>query len=63
VSLTIPPYTNGGKQMRLKGKGAFVAGKKDVRGDLYATVSIRLPESLSPEAKLALEAFAKLVRP
>ncbi len=63
VSLTIPPSTNGGKQMRLKGKGAFVAGKKDTRGDLYATVSIRLPESLSPEAKLALEAFAKLLRP
>jgi molecular chaperone DnaJ len=63
VSLTIPPHTNGGKQMRLKGKGAFVAGKKDVRGDLYATVALRLPESLSAEAKTALEAFAKLIRP
>lgn len=42
VSMTIPPGTNSGKVLRLKGRGAFVGGK---RGDLLAKLMILLPDS------------------
>ena len=42
VSMTIPPGTNSGKVLRLKGRGAFVGGK---RGDLLAKLMIQLPDS------------------
>jgi len=41
VDLTIPPWTNGGRTFRLRGKG-FPA--KSGRGDLLATIQIVLPE-------------------
>jgi DnaJ-class molecular chaperone len=41
VELAIPPGTSGGRTFRLKGKGMTVDGKA---GDLFATVSIALPE-------------------
>ena len=41
VSMTIPPGSNSGKVLRLKGRGAFVGGK---RGDLLAKLMIQLPE-------------------
>jgi DnaJ-class molecular chaperone len=41
VELAIPPGTGGGRTFRLKGKGITVDGKA---GDLFATVSIALPE-------------------
>jgi DnaJ-class molecular chaperone len=41
VELAIPPGTSGGRTFRLKGKGITVDGKA---GDLFATVSIALPE-------------------
>jgi len=41
VELTLPPWTNGGRTFRLKGKG-FPA--KSGRGDLLATIRIVLPE-------------------
>ncbi|HZW15981.1 MAG TPA: J domain-containing protein [Brevundimonas sp.] len=41
VSMTIPPGSNSGKILRLKGRGAFVGGK---RGDLLAKLLILLPE-------------------
>jgi len=73
LSLTIPPGTTSGKKLRLRGKGAIVAGGQKsadpksaggdaARGDLYAVLSIQLPETMSPEAKTALEAFATLIR-
>ena len=41
VSLTIPPYTSGGRVFRLRGKGM---PQKSGAGDLLATVRIVLPE-------------------
>lgn len=46
VELAIPPYTNGGRTFRLKGKG--IAGKDGV-GDLYATVRLVLPRDPDPD--------------
>jgi DnaJ-class molecular chaperone len=46
VELAIPAGTSGGRTFRLKGKGMPVEGKT---GDLFATVSITLPEQGDPE--------------
>ena len=42
VNMTIPPGSNSGKVLRLKGRGAFIGGK---RGDLLAKLMIVLPDS------------------
>jgi DnaJ-class molecular chaperone len=52
VSMTIPPGSNSGKVLRLKGRGAFVGGK---RGDLLAKLMIQLPDG-------ADEALTKLAQ-
>jgi DnaJ-class molecular chaperone len=41
VNMTIPPGSNSGKVLRLKGRGAFVGGK---RGDLLAKLMVMLPD-------------------
>jgi DnaJ-class molecular chaperone len=61
LSLTIPPGTSSGKKLRIKGKGAHVAGAS-TRGDLYANVSVQVPDKLPEKAKQLLEEFAKTLR-
>lgn len=51
VKLNIPPDTDNGKVFRLKGLGMPKLKAKDERGDLYATVQIRLPKDLNQEEK------------
>lgn len=52
LSVTLPPHSNSGKVLRLKGKGA---PKRDGSlGDAYITLKIVLPEKADPE----LSAFA-----
>jgi len=46
VELAIPPYTNGGRTFRIKGKG--LPGKDGV-GDLYATIRLVLPRDPDPD--------------
>lgn len=43
VALTIPPRSNSGQMLRLKGKGAFAADGR--RGDLLARLVIMLPDA------------------
>jgi len=52
VSLTVPKGSNSGKVMRLKGRGAFVGGK---RGDLKVRLVVTLPD----EQDEALVKFAQ----
>lgn len=53
VMLTIPPLTQNGRRFRLNGKGMPVLGRRDRHGDLFARVSVVLPERLSePERAL-----------
>jgi curved DNA-binding protein len=47
VKLTIPPGTANGKQFRLGGLGMPKLRQPDERGNLYATVSVKLPTNLS----------------
>jgi curved DNA-binding protein len=48
ISLTIPPNTQAGKKMRIKGKG--LQGKKET-GDLYAVFKIVMPADSNEEAQ------------
>jgi DnaJ-class molecular chaperone len=58
VTLTIPKGSNGGKVLRLKGKGVR-HGKGERRGDQLVTLDVALPER--PDAELT--AFAQTMRP
>jgi DnaJ-class molecular chaperone len=62
VRLKIPETTQSGQVFRLKGHGMPSVGKPDLRGDLYATVEIQLPRSLTKEQRQQWEALAKLER-
>lgn len=54
ATLTVPPGTDSGARLRLRGKG-FPNPSGGAPGDLYAVVQIRVPRDLSPEdaARLA----------
>ena len=60
LRLKIPPTTQSGQVLRLKGHGMPSAGKPDERGDLYATIEVRLPRSLTAEQRALYEALARL---
>jgi curved DNA-binding protein len=55
VSLKVPPHTQSGQIMRLRGKG--VARKGRPTGDLYVKFLVRVPASSSPELDEAIEAL------
>jgi curved DNA-binding protein len=62
ATLQVPPGTDSGKRLRLRGKGMpNPAG--GAPGDLYAVVQIRVPKELSDDAKAKLEALAKFDPP
>lgn len=51
VRLKVPETTQPGQIFRLKGHGMPHVGKSDTKGDLYATIDIQLPRSLSKEQR------------
>jgi len=59
VRLKIPEGTQNGQVFRLKGHGMPAVGKPDDRGDLYATVDVQLPRSLTEEQREHYEALRK----
>src|SRR3954463_2985229 len=62
VRLKIPETTQSGQVFRLKGHGMPAVGKADDRGDLYATVEVQLPRSLTKDQRALYEGLAKLER-
>lgn len=52
ITITIPPMTSSGKRLRLKGQG--LVNSKGT-GDMIIEVLIKLPESISPEAKETIQ--------
>jgi DnaJ-class molecular chaperone len=60
LRLKIPPNTQAGQVFRLKGQGMPAIGKPDDRGDLYATLDLELPRSLTAEQRRHYEALQKL---
>ena len=57
VTIKVPPGTQPGQVMRLKGNGAPRLGNPDERGDHYVTVKVDIPKDLSKEEE---ELIAKL---
>jgi len=49
VTMTVPPWTNSGASLRLKGKG--VAASDGKRGDEFVKLTIRLPDKPDPKLK------------
>lgn len=57
VSLKVPPHTNSGRTLRLRGKG--IARKNKGQGDLYVHIGVRVPQQMTPELKEALEVIRR----
>jgi DnaJ-class molecular chaperone len=60
LRLKLPPGTQSGQRFRLRGHGLPNVGKPAERGDLYASVDVEIPKSLSDEAKQHYEALREL---
>ena len=60
VRLKIPETTQNGQVFRLKGHGMPSVGKPDERGDLFATVDVQLPRSLTKEQRAHYDALKAL---
>jgi curved DNA-binding protein len=58
IKLNVPPGTQGGQRLRLKGKGLKSSGKD--AGDMYAEVKILVPEKLSTTERELLEKLARV---
>jgi DnaJ-class molecular chaperone len=54
VTLRVPPGSNGGSRLRLRGKGVPPGGGQKA-GDLYVTLRIQVPGVLGPEQTRLLE--------
>ena len=57
MSLRVPPGTAAGSQLRLRGLG--LPREDGTRGDLYATVRIRVPNAVSEEERALWEQLAR----
>jgi DnaJ-class molecular chaperone len=60
VRLKVPETTQPGQIFRLKGHGMPVVGKADAHGDLYATVDVQLPRSLTKDQRQHYEALRRV---
>jgi DnaJ-class molecular chaperone len=56
LALTVPPGSNTGTTLRLKGKGVPVPGKGEA-GDLYVRLVISLPEAPDEALKAFVEGW------
>lgn len=59
LRLKVPATTQNGQTFRLKGHGMPSTSKPDT-GDLYATVEVQLPNTLTPEQRRHFEALAEI---
>jgi curved DNA-binding protein len=62
VKLTIPPESDSGKVMRLRGLGMPKLNKPDKRGDLYVTLQIKVPKNLTAEQQNEFKELQKQLK-
>jgi len=60
TKLRIPPGTQSGQKIRLRGKGIPSVRNKEIRGDQFVEVKITLPNVISEETKELLRQFEKV---
>jgi DnaJ-class molecular chaperone len=58
--LKVPELTQQGRVFRLRGHGMPTVGRPDEKGDLYATIDVRLPSTLSDEERRHYDALKTL---
>jgi molecular chaperone DnaJ len=58
VTVKVPPGSQSGRKMRLKGRGA-PSLKGGTPGDMYLVLQVRVPEGAAPEVKAAAETLAR----
>lgn len=61
VTMKIPPGSQSGRRMRLKGRGV-PSLKGGTPGDLYLHLQVKVPEEASAEARAAAEALSRAYR-
>jgi DnaJ-class molecular chaperone len=62
VSLSVPPNSNSGSLLRLKGKGIPAHGKESA-GDLYVRLVVTLPDRPDPELRKFAESWTSSYNP
>jgi curved DNA-binding protein len=60
LRLRVPPATQNGQRLRLRGHGLPGSGTAAEPGDLYATVDVAVPQGLSDEQRQLYQALAAL---
>ena len=60
LALNMPPETQNGRRFRLAGQGMPGLNDPETRGDLYATVKVKLPTNLSTEEQELFRRFKEL---
>ncbi|HUF02601.1 MAG TPA: molecular chaperone DnaJ [Aridibacter sp.] len=60
TKLRIPPGTQSGQKIRLRGKGIPSVRNKEIKGDQFVEVRITLPNVISEETKELLRQFEKV---
>jgi len=60
IKLKIPPGTQDGKMLRIRGEGVPVLNGGGRRGDLYVKLKVQIPSRLNNREKELLKEFAKL---
>ena len=60
IELTLPPETQNGRRFRLAGQGMARLNDPEHRGDLYATVNVKLPSGLTDEQRSFFEQIRAL---
>jgi curved DNA-binding protein len=61
VSVRIPPGTDNGQQLRVRGQG-LPKGQNGERGDLYVVVKVELPQKISDEERALWEELSRVSR-
>ena len=57
MRISVPPGSNSGRSLRLKGRGVAVSGEP--RGDQYVRLVVMLPDRLDPELADYLRRWAE----
>jgi curved DNA-binding protein len=60
LRLKVPEMSRAGRVFRLRGHGMPAVGRPAERGDLYATVDLQIPTTLSPAQRTLYEELQKL---
>jgi DnaJ-class molecular chaperone len=59
ATVTVPPGTDSGQKLRLRGKGIPNPTSGGAAGDLYVVIQVRVPKQLDADAAAALDMLAK----